>query len=94
MKADGDRSDSNGLDPSRLAVRLEEARFEVELAHEARRRLEAEVHRLEARLAAAASERESLRGRLDERERYVSAIHGSAAWRLIQAIRGLFGRRW
>jgi predicted nuclease with TOPRIM domain len=79
---------------ARLAVRLEEARFEVELAQEARRRLEAETHRLETRLAALDSERESLRSRLDERERYIDGIHTSAGWRLIQAVRGWFGRRW
>ena len=78
----------------RLAVRLEEARFDAELAREVRRRLEVEVRQLETRLAAANSESESLRGRLAERERYVAAIHGSAAWRLIQGVRGLFGRRW
>jgi predicted nuclease with TOPRIM domain len=94
MTGDDDDANTIELGSSRLLVRLEEAQFEVELAREARRRLGAEVHRLEARLAAAASERESLRGRLEERERYVSAVHASAAWRLIQSLRGLVGRRW
>ena len=84
----------NEPEAARLAVHLEEARFDVELTREMRRRLEVEMRQLETRLAAANSESESLRGRLAERELYVAAIHASAVWRLVQAVRGLFGRRW
>jgi|GEM_PF-1357630 hypothetical protein len=95
-------------DDAPVAARLEEAEFEAEMAREVGKRwearaqrLEAEVRRLEANgrrlevgLAASNAELETFRGRLAERDRYVKAIHDSGAWRLIQKVRGLFGRRW
>jgi predicted nucleic acid-binding Zn-ribbon protein len=81
-------------DLARLEVRLEELQFELSLTQEARMRLEQEVRRLEQRLAARGAEGAALKSRLGERERYVAAIHTSLAWRLIEAIRGLLGRRW
>ncbi len=67
---------------------------DLALAREAARRLEAEVRRLEVRLSQGRAESVSLRHQLEERERYVAAIHGSLPWRLAQALRGLVGRRW
>jgi predicted nuclease with TOPRIM domain len=81
-------------DLARLEVRLEELQFELSLTQEARIRLEQEVRRLEQRLAARGAEGAALKSRLGERERYVAAIHTSLAWRAIEAIRSLFGRRW
>lgn len=62
----------------------------IEIRHD----LEAELSQAEKRLGESNSECESLRSRLDQRERTVAAIHASLAWRLVQAVRGLFGRRW
>lgn len=81
-------------DLARVEVRLEELQFELSLTQEARMRLEQEIRRLEQRLAARGAECAALRSRLAERERYVAAIHTSPAWRAIEAIRGLLGRRW
>lgn len=81
-------------DIAHLEVRLEEVQFELSLTQEARMRLEQEIRRLEQRLAARGAECAALRSRLAERERYVAAIHTSPAWRAIEAIRGLLGRRW
>jgi hypothetical protein len=79
---------------TRLRTRLETALFEVSLARETHARFEKELRRLSHQLAASESERASLVSRLAERERYVKAIHGSSGWRLLQSVRGLFGRRW
>ena len=79
---------------ARLSVRLEALVFDVDLACKIRARLESELRRMEQQNANLEVERTSLRNRLDERERYVSAVHASFAWRLTQAMRGLFGRRW
>lgn len=81
------------LDATRLAVRLCDARSELERSRDSRRLLESEVRSLEMRLAVSGAELESLGRRLGERERYVEAIHASAAWRLVQAVRGLLGLR-
>jgi chromosome segregation ATPase len=81
-------------DLARLEVRLEEVRFELTLAQEARTRLEQEIRKLEQRLAARNSESAALKSRLAERDRYVAAIHTSLAWRAIESIRGLLGRKW
>src|SRR5450759_1178299 len=94
--------DDTGLSPSAdeetarasLSVRLEALAFDVELARKVRVRLESELRRMEQHNANLEVERTSLRNRLDERERYVSAIHASLAWKLTQAVRGVFGRRW
>ena len=77
-----------------VEVRLEEARFEVKLARETNARLEQEVRRLEQRLASRNAESAALKSRLAERDRYVAAIHTSTAWKLIEGVRGLLGRRW
>ncbi|MEO6326413.1 MAG: hypothetical protein ABIT01_16305 [Thermoanaerobaculia bacterium] len=79
---------------ARLAVRLEGLKFDLELAGRVRIRLEAELRRQEQQYANLEVERDSLRHRLDERQRYVAAIHASGAWKLVQGVRGLFGRRW
>ena len=79
---------------SRTRVRMEAALHDRRLALEARRRLESEIVVLEQRIAELTSERDAAQARLDERMRYITALHGSAAWRLIQALRGLVGRRW
>lgn len=79
---------------ARVEALLEEARFEVKLGRETNARLTQELNRLEQRLVARSAEADALRGRLSERERYVNAIHGSIAWKAIEAVRGLLGRRW
>jgi uncharacterized protein YlxW (UPF0749 family) len=73
---------------------MEAALHDRRLALETRRRLEVEVRDLEQRVADLTAERDALQTRLDERMKYVSAVHRSAAWRAIQALRGLVGRRW
>ncbi|MHB8799697.1 MAG: hypothetical protein ACYDBY_14650 [Thermoanaerobaculia bacterium] len=77
-----------------VEVRLEQARFELELTREANARLEQEIRRLEQRLAARGAECAAFKSRLAERDRYVAAIHTSTAWKLIEGVRGLLGRRW
>jgi predicted nuclease with TOPRIM domain len=77
-----------------LHARLEEALFERDLARSVQLRFDEEKSRLEHRIALLQSDRSALRKRLDERERYVAAIHASLAWRAIQWLRGLVGRRW
>lgn len=73
---------------------LEEALFERDLARRIRGRLETEIRRLHHHINLVEADREALRQRLEERERYVSAIHASRGWRFLQWGRGLFGRRW
>ena len=77
-----------------LEARLETATFERDLARSVQGRFDEERGRLEHRIALLMSDRSALRKRLDERERYLAAIHASAAWRAIQWLRGLVGRRW
>ncbi len=79
---------------ARLRVRLAEAGFENTLARQGMDRLRAEIRKLERQLSNSEAARASLRSRLGERERYVSAIHASGGWKLLQFLRGLFGRRW
>lgn len=79
---------------ARLRVRLEEAQFALELSRQSVGRLETEIRLLEHRLAQAEADRAAVQGRLDERESYVAAIHRSGGWKLLQKIRGFFGRRW
>lgn len=93
------RTAPGGASPSpeehaRLRTRLEQAEAELELARETARRYRSEALELAARVAEGDAERSSLVARLSERERYVRAIHGSSGWRLLQSVRGLFGRRW
>jgi len=90
--ATGPRQEAEEL--SRTRVRMEAALHDRRLAQEARRRLESEIALLEQRIAELTSERDAAQARLDERLRYITALHGSAAWKLIQALRGLMGRRW
>ena len=87
-------SADENLSRGRLSVRLEAISFEVELAQKIRTRLEGEIRRLQQQNATLEAERSSLHSRLHEREGYLGAIHASSAWKLIQNIRGLFGRRW
>lgn len=77
-----------------MEARLEQARFELELTREANARLEQEIRRLEQRLAARGAECAAFKSRLAERDRYVAAIHTSTAWKLVEGLRGLLGRRW
>lgn len=73
---------------------LEAALFERDIARRIRGRLETEIRRLHHHISLVEADRSALRQRLDERERYVAAIHSSSGWRLLQWGRGLFGRRW
>jgi chromosome segregation ATPase len=77
-----------------LEVRLEEAVAECDLAREARKRAEEEARRLKQELALVKLDLSAVRGRLNERETYVKNLHASAGWKALQAVRGLFGRRW
>ncbi len=81
-------------DLAALEVRLEEALAERDLARTARRSAEEEIRRLRQELALSKLDFAAVRGRLNERETYVRNLHGSAGWRALQAVRGLFGRRW
>ncbi|MHB1047374.1 MAG: hypothetical protein ACYC4P_15325 [Thermoanaerobaculia bacterium] len=90
----GERSAPSLGELARTEVRLEQALFELDLAREANARLEQEIRRLEQRLAARGAECAAFRSRLAERDRYVAAIHTSTAWKLIEGVRGLLGRRW
>jgi ABC-type phosphate transport system auxiliary subunit len=83
-----------GEELDRLRTQVEAALFERDLARSVQRRFDEERSRLEHRIALLQSDRAALRKRLDERERYVAAIHASLAWRTIQCLRGLVGRRW
>jgi chromosome segregation ATPase len=77
-----------------LEVRLEEAVAERDLARAARKSAEEEIRRLRQELALSKMDLTAVRGRLNERETYVRNLHGSAGWKALQAVRGLFGRRW
>jgi septal ring factor EnvC (AmiA/AmiB activator) len=79
---------------ARLEVRLDEVTFERDLARQTVKRLEREMRQMEHQVAQARSEEVALRSRLDERERYIAALHGSKGWRLLQGVRHVFGRRW
>ena len=87
-------SADENLSRGRMSVRVEALAFEVELARKVKDRLESEIRRLQQQNAGLEAERTSLHSRLHERERYLGAIHASYAWKLIQNVRGLFGRRW
>ena len=54
----------------------------------------AEQARLEAQLARVLEDKAPLRRRAQELEAYVERIHSSGGWRLLQALRGLAGRKW
>ena len=77
-----------------LSVIVEALEFDVELARRIRARLEGELRRVQQHNSSLEAERASLYSRLAERERFLSAIHASSAWKLIQSLRGLVGRRW
>lgn len=74
--------------------RLEQALFDLEMARSVQARLEDDRAQLGHRIAALEADRGSLRKRIDERQRYIDAIHSSVAWIVIQKIRALFGRKW
>jgi hypothetical protein len=79
---------------ARIRADAEAAQFERDLALERERRAAEQVRRLELRQAEIRAELSALRARLDERERYLAAIHHSGGWRALQRLRQLVGRRW
>jgi chromosome segregation ATPase len=79
---------------ARLRAQADAALFDRDLALERERRTAVEVRRLELRLSETRAEVAALQSRLDERERYLAAIHHSGGWRALQGIRGWLGRRW
>ncbi len=79
---------------ARLEARLAAALADLEIAREGGRRLEKELHGAETRLAAADLARSVAEARLAEREKYISDLHGSRGWLVLQGFRGLLGRRW
>ena len=81
-------------DAAEAQVRLERALFDLEMARSVQARLEEDRAQLGHRIAALEADRASLRKRVDERQRYIDAIHMSIAWRVVQQIRALFGRKW
>ncbi len=77
-----------------LKLQIERLEFELELGRTVQGRLDSECRRLHQHIAAIEADRASIRNRLDERERYLTAVQRSLAWRAIQWMRGLVGRRW
>ena len=77
-----------------LEVRLREALAERDLARAARRNAGEEFRRLRQELALSKQDLAAVRERLNERETYIRNLHGSAGWKALQWLRGLFGRRW
>ena len=57
-------------------------------------RLRDEVKWLAYRVAELEAGRVALRSRTEEAEAYVAAVRTSLPWRVIQALRGLVGRKW
>ena len=78
----------------RASRQVEALEHELALSREIRKRLDAEVRRLGARVATLESEAGHLRNVLSERERYIQAIERSLVWRSAQALRRLVGRAW
>jgi chromosome segregation ATPase len=89
-----DEARSPETDLAELEVRLHEAIAERDLARGARRNAEAEIRRLRQELTLSKLDLAAVRERLNERETYVRNLHGSASWKALQWLRGLFGRRW
>jgi chromosome segregation ATPase len=89
-------SDARNLESelAELEVRLAEALAERDLAREIRQRAEGEIRRLQDELVDAQTDLAAVRNRLTERLVYVRNLHASSGWKLLQAVRGLFGRRW
>lgn len=56
--------------------------------------LEKEVLRLERDLAQIEGDYVALRAFSQALQRYVTAIHESSGWRILEKLRGLIGRRW
>jgi predicted nucleic acid-binding Zn-ribbon protein len=77
-----------------ISARVEKARHEREMALAVASRLEEEVRRLAYRVAELEADRVALKNRTEEAEAYVAAVKTSAAWRVIQGLRGLVGRKW
>ena len=77
-----------------VSARVEKARHEREMALAAVSRLRDEVKWLEYRVAELEAGRVALRSRTEEAEAYVAAVRTSLPWRVIQALRGLVGRKW
>ncbi len=88
--------DGQGLEEelAKLEVRLSEAVAERDLARLARKKAEEEARRLREELSLSKADLSAVRDRLNERETYVTNLHGSAGWKALQWVRGLFGRRW
>ncbi len=87
-------SEKEGAGTDAVRRRVEALEFELELARRASARLDEEIRRLGHHVAAVEADRNALRNRLDERERSLDAIRRSSAWRAVQWLRGLVGRRW
>jgi chromosome segregation ATPase len=81
-------------DAPEIRSRFEQALFDLEMARAIQRRLEADRAQLGQRIASLDADRAALRKRIDERQSYIEAIHASIAWRVIQRVRALFGRKW
>lgn len=74
-------------DAAKLRAENEELAFQNELLRAEARRLAAENRTLAAKLSIVSAESERAKTLID-------AIEKSRPWRLIQALRGLMGRRW
>ncbi|MEO8056198.1 MAG: hypothetical protein ABI768_13650 [Acidobacteriota bacterium] len=77
-----------------VSARVEAARHDREMALAAARRLEDEVKTLSYRVAELEAGRVALKSRAEEAEAWMTAVRGSAPWRVIQWMRGLVGRKW
>jgi predicted metal-dependent peptidase len=94
MDIEQTRRHSSDDDAAGTRARLEQALFDLGLAREIQARLESDRAQLGQRIAALEADRGSLRKRIDERQRYIDAVHSSVAWKIVQKVRGLFGRKW
>ena len=82
-----DELDAEPREAARVQAENETLAFERALLQREVDRLTALTRMLEGRLSLAVAERDRLRT-------YVSAIEKSRPWRLVQALRGMIGRRW
>lgn len=78
---------------ARTHVRLEQAKFEIELGVRVQERLLREIDRLEQRVADVEAERLELLEQVNHRDRLLTQVFSSRSWRWTQALRRRLGRR-
>lgn len=85
--AQGEETPLSPAEVARLRSELEAAQFECDLLRREAARLAAVNRALDGRLRVAESDRLRLR-------QWTDAVQHSSAWRVIQGLRGLVGRKW